>query len=91
VSAHTPGPWTFHQRCGEVRGRVNGEECVVADVPREAPFEKQTGPNGRLIAAAPDLLAALRGLYDLCPEGHLDDKRGKWADAWAAIAKAEGR
>jgi len=57
-------------------------------------------PDARLIAAAPDLYAALRGLLACCtssdgavgPEPHC---RREWLqfmlDARAAIAKAEGR
>lgn len=36
------------------------------------------------------LYAALRGLYELCPEGHRNDERGKWADARNALLLAEG-
>lgn len=59
--------------------------------------------NARLIASAPELfeelkkeraikaelLEALRGLYGLCPIGHREEAAGLWADARAAIAKAE--
>ncbi len=44
--------------------------------------------NARLIAAAPDLLAALETALDICPQDMLDIV---WAvEARAAIAKARG-
>jgi hypothetical protein len=56
---HTPGPWTVHQFDGGDEGQsvmpVNGEQAVAG------PFygtEAQT--NARLIAAAPEMLEALR-------------------------------
>jgi hypothetical protein len=49
--------------------------------------------DARLMAAAPDLLAALRGLYDMgAPDGinlTADEMRDRYAAARAAIAKAE--
>jgi hypothetical protein len=44
--------------------------------------------DARLIAAAPDLLAALRDLLDACPETY--DNRHERTAAEDAIAKAEG-
>jgi len=86
VSKHTPGPWHLHigddyaevsVQCGdatiEIFNAYRDEECVDADA--------------RLIAAAPDMLAALRALDDV----NLD-VGGVFAREIvdAAIAKAEG-
>lgn len=92
---HTPGPWvakSFH-----VEGPSGG---AVADVYRPhgdgavttAEYSAGRMANARLIAAAPDLLAALRALVDiyakvggpLAVDPHV-------AAARAAIARAEGR
>jgi hypothetical protein len=53
---HTPGPWLYDESTGFVR---DASGFAVADA-YEA-FEKtQSNINGRLIAAAPDLLEAAR-------------------------------
>jgi hypothetical protein len=76
----TPGPWT-----ASGNGVHKGIRCVATthnDDHRHA--------DARLIAAAPELLAALRGLLDLADEsgrGHLPMLDA----ARAALAKAEGR
>jgi len=88
---HTPGPWR-----AVVRSNQKGIRNVAVDLPPRgawfpsatAAFTKEDVANARLIAAAPDLLAAcktaLRHLCDTdaCHEGKL---------VRAAIAKAEGR
>ncbi len=51
---HTPGPWALHADHAINGGhQIWGDGCLVADVATDA--------NARLIAAAPDLLAALEG------------------------------
>jgi hypothetical protein len=82
-SKHTPGPWAIE----EVR-RVLG----AGDFGR-APFrDAELEANARLIAAAPDLLAALVALCDSGP--HPDDMTPEnlaaLKRARAAIAKAGG-
>jgi hypothetical protein len=48
-------------------------------------------PNGRLITAAPDLLAALKEILDDYSGPGTLDSAGMWARAFIAFAKAEGR
>ena len=118
--SYTPGPWTIdHQRIGPPgepvallcdvndpmsgtvidwpRGNDSGTAMSIDDAENEA--------NARLIAAAPDLLAALRQLYDLLwwegdnsgPPGNSHDEDPErrelevWQDAQDAIAKATGQ
>ena len=95
----TPGPWQMtdkpNDRCcwsyhvetverGKILGDVlEGAAIVVADVRNEA--------DAKLIAAAPDLLDALKtlvGLPDFSPKEKVD---AAWKAAKAAIAKAEVR
>ncbi|MCA3704286.1 MAG: hypothetical protein INF12_14785 [Methylobacterium sp.] len=107
--SHTPGPWTLETvktSCGICHrigpfpwrdGRDN-HACVYVDhASRDgsAPRDQELLANARLIAAAPELLAALRGLYETgAPEGlalTADEIQARFDAARAAIARAEGR
>jgi hypothetical protein len=103
--AHTPGPWNVQTAekafCWEIN---HVPECglwaAVAEVganslgSRKVTVQEAEG-NARLIAAAPDLLAALRDIAEGCEQrlrkgkdqGDLDTLRV----CRTAIAKAEGR
>jgi len=65
VSEHTPGPWRWSQITDEIpyNLRVESADGVrIAEVelqPDEKPHSTQGPANAALIAAAPDLLAAL--------------------------------
>jgi hypothetical protein len=94
MTSHTPGPW-YRSWSGQwicvdgPRGRVE-----LAQVFREAEFKTSLPEkaNGDLIAAAPDLLDALRRSVDWLA---FLSERGLAHDvldiARAAIAKAEGK
>lgn len=70
---YTPGPWTVEvdhasNTAEFVRAHLNGEAFDVASV-----LCDETGnaiENARLIAAAPDLLAAVHGLLASCGPQH---------------------
>lgn len=92
---HTPGPWIAR------RGTIGTTQYHIAEMmpssaddmwPGFAPAEQQEA-NARLIAAAPDLLAALSTL-DSIERGmqgwHEDAKAEAWAKARAALARAKG-
>ena len=93
-TTHTPGPWHPHAlglaRSGEPEFEIHWSadgECVAEVVHGEA--------NARLIAAAPELLDALKGMVNLAKwmddvsnEGFMLDDR--FDAAMAAIAKATG-
>lgn len=95
ITMHTPGPWSARvpaaseQPHWKVVGPGNQHVAMVhimAHNPAEA--------DVRLIAAAPDLLAALKGIMTLHePEGRFQPHSFKpfLKAAVAAIAKAEGR
>lgn len=105
MSAHTPGPWHFTEPHDEmIRVTSNGTDhgkgartVVVLHAFHLSLIEEERA-NAHLIAAAPDLLAALeaftrnlqRGPWgdDGPPVTHPDAQR--FADARAAIAKARG-
>jgi hypothetical protein len=88
MSGHTPGPWVVTSA-----DWPDDEPGIVRYYVRHDPAEISF-PNARLIAAAPDLLAALREIaVDILPE-FLRDHPGSYRavqSLHAAIAKAEGR
>jgi len=86
VSAqHTPGPWTYkHAENGELEIKGPNDECVVDGCGCcNSPFGDNLEYDARLIAAAPDLLAALHNMLE---DGDKTDRE----QALAAIAKATG-
>ena len=72
---HTPGPWPMH------KARIADHYCIGERAPYVA--VAKTEADARLVAAAPDLLEALKELRYACT-----DKAESMADA--AIAKATG-
>jgi hypothetical protein len=95
MSEHTPGPWEVdaedsHKVASEDYGTIAWTPNEPAEMP---PIMAEMRANARLIAAAPDLLKALRYLLG----GVLDtEEQGVGlptavSRARAAIAKAEGR
>lgn len=100
---HTPGPWqvvasTDRRSRGYIRrvGSVPGE-MAVARVMQGRCFGEQDA-NARIIAAAPDMLAALELICtNYCPACGCDQKNTKgcnWCATYqigkAAIRKAKG-
>jgi hypothetical protein len=94
---HTPGPWTLHG-WADNDYEINAALDTVCNVPG---FDDDTvdadraEANARLIAAAPELLAALREIADECNrrlrKGEDSGDRLTLQLCKAAIAKAEGR
>ena len=86
---HTPGPWDAIPDCPE---EGSGDWYVVADN-EDVLARGSSEPDARLIAAAPDLLAALQWLAHeaSCSDPSNSLLLGDALDkARAAIAKAEG-
>lgn len=97
MSKHTPGPWFVVDRGSKgnpmmsvmaerIRGKGPSHEvaiCATGDSPQE-----MEDANARLIAAAPELLAALHAV--VCQPGFEPDEP-YGVQVLAAIAKAEGR
>ena len=80
MSEHTPGPWTPYGL--DWRMVVDKDSEVIADV-------RTHDADARLIAAAPDLLAALEALMtEACDDIAHQDEHTEAAEA--AIAKAKG-
>ncbi len=106
---HTPGPWQIGESMPDTQyerlsiyGPVDeiGSKIAVLERPRGSRTNATVQANARLIAAAPDLLAALQGLgthpefgYCFCLNKAQQDAghAGECREASAAIAKAEGK
>ncbi len=91
TTKHTPGPWALYPyptRPYFTQVHVNG--AAIADVYASGLLKpEETTANARLIAAAPDLLAALKVLMH--PDGlSLRNMPLNVNQARAAIQKAEG-
>jgi hypothetical protein len=95
MTQHTQGPWIIH-RADEYTDDAgdhskimsitaqNGQTILYTDSGYFKPREE----DARLIAAAPELLEALKQAVDLLRSY---DATGTWPVQIAAIAKAEGR
>jgi len=90
MSKHTPGPWSAIPDSGEDH---EGDWYILTD-DEEAIATGLSESDARLIAAAPDLLAACKAILE-----HLQipltqrmdaDALNAWTAARAAIAKVEG-
>jgi len=89
--AHTPGPWHVNS-FGQILDK-HGDQ--IADL-ENSDFPEQEDANAPLIAAAPDLLAALRAVEHAFAVGEPSDGFGSAMEtaaklARAAIAKADGK
>jgi hypothetical protein len=105
--SHTPGPWhiggtCIHAPTGIAGVRTNGESIpelpkIVAQIIRgHGITDEQFTANAHLIAAAPEILAALKDLVGAIDGGRITPDETiatrRYIDtARAAIAKAEGR
>lgn len=99
--SHTPGPWRVN-KYGSIGAGEFGKKPIVANVEPlygdDALLYGDSAANARLIAAAPDLLDALKELVAVvrgeCPSLLEEDSGGSALLDMAiedAIAKAEGR
>lgn len=93
MSKHTPGPWFVNWAGSGKDGKFVYDECyvyapetgvenvaVAADI-ADPLTGKPSAANARLIAAAPELLDALRAIVET------DFLPGAWNDQYEAIAK----
>lgn len=97
ATGHTPGPWEVSTIEGEDVLMVGGGEdgsAIVADVRTGWNGLGMDEANARLIASAPEMLAALKELLDQLEGIGIPEWSGAeglcLTQARAAIAKAEG-
>ena len=97
--AHTPGPWIGKtQSVHTADGRPIVNSIWIPPQPPKGPgvaLQTEADANLRLIAAAPDLLAALKTVLSSDMAQRVEYDREEPSDTLAivraAIAKAEGR
>lgn len=97
TTKHTPGPWTTEE--GPENGiAIIADNVVLATMPEWPAKQAEQTANALLIAAAPDLLDALRWLLEIVEKcdaagipiaGALEGRSSQSA-ARAAIAQATG-
>lgn len=94
MSQHTPGPWRMTlDEFGDYTIQPQHEELAIAavvngEMRRMGGQSGEHEANARLIAAAPDLFAALMGIMSN-PGGRCTAEQ--WRAGIDALAKAEGR
>jgi hypothetical protein len=85
---HTPGPWRSHGAGGE----IHGNSRVVATMCWCSGMHDEDEANARLIAAAPDMLAALNAIRVWMKNHDRSEHEQKIYDAIrVVIARAEGQ
>ena len=98
---HTPGPWGVAGQRSNKRWAVVRNDSwsdlplmdgwTIADVYSRKMNADEDEANARLIAAAPEMLDALKWLIEFCGLNQYDKNDPAIAKVWAALAKAEGR
>ena len=95
---HTPGPWIEDKYqedvieiTTEARRRKSQVEIAAVVVGFDGKIGKEQPANAKLLLAAPDLLAALKGMLRVCPSERHGMKLAEYEAARAAIRKAEGK
>lgn len=92
MTEHTPGPWSWaaysfgRPEDGPTRFRIVGSDLEEM-LAFTGDYSALDEANARLMAAAPDLLAACEGLLAAISNGD----KPRCDDVIAAIAKARGR
>ena len=92
MSNYTPGPWAANPIAARVDAFDPSGPTPICELlwPTKLRSEAETGANARLIAAAPNLLEALREYVRDFGDNEDDDSRLMADKARAAIAKATG-
>lgn len=89
-STHTPGPWHIGMNPGPIVYGPNGEQ--VTDMRRGMLHLDEDVSNIRLIAAAPELLEALKRVrHAFYVDGSSKALRLAFENTKELVAKAEGR
>jgi len=93
MNKHTPGPWETDKVAVRSGGPNGRQICLCEITVRGRPYDEtydEAIANARLIAAAPDLLEALKEWVGYVPSSTDEIEQARIDRAIAAIAKAEG-
>lgn len=91
MAKHTKGPW---RKCSPASKRNNGQRIIIVGANDRAigdvwTLDEEGQANARLIAAAPDLLAALQDMVALVQEKGMPARWAKTLNkSRAALSKA---
>lgn len=99
MTQHTPGPWEARHWGAADHEMEDGETAFIVTAAESSGLLSRSNADARLIAAAPDLLAALKALLPVAEAFERQASKGAggrrggavFAAVRAAIAKAEGR
>ena len=88
---HTPGPWALEKHCGE--WMVGPKEIWVCQLIEDGQDEREFQATARLIASAPDLLAALQAMTDAAGQwvGSSEQLQAAYLNARALVAKVDAQ
>ena len=90
MSAHTPGPWAYRpSNNGHFIAGIGENSGYLAEV-RQCRSKQDIRADARLIAAAPEMLEALKEIIAAADGDGRNRLDASFATARAAIAKAEG-
>ena len=93
MSKHTPGPWASNEYTTSVSVPLKAVDCErigFSIVFVNGHRGKEAAANARLIAAAPELLEALKEIVDAADGAGWEQLDPSFKKARAAIAKATG-
>lgn len=88
MSGHTPGPWRWNARTNSVVSNQSHPVAYLSEPVHRMLFDRTTGNDGPLIAAAPDLLQVARELLEEYEGDAYHASRDLIERAHAVIAKA---
>jgi hypothetical protein len=90
MSKHTPGPWSLHEHESLFVVGPDGNMVADTDMPADRGYRSpQCKANAKLIAAAPDLLAACKAAW-LLMTPKTPGQHNAYRLLHEAIIKAEG-
>ena len=89
TTKHTPGPWVVGTTDGHATYSITGPRGTLPYIARIPAGRLENADNASLIAAAPELLAALESVRDYWSGG--DCPPALWGQITQTIARAKGQ